>query len=238
MTAPAANADAEELAKFEALAASWWDPKGPLETLHEINPLRLQYVKERARLSGCRALDVGCGGGLLTEALARDGAEVVGIDLASGALQAARAHASREGLVIDYRKIDAATHAVEAAGSYDIVTCMELLEHVPSPEALVQACADAVKPGGSVFFSTINRNLKSFMLAIVAAEHLLRLVPHGTHEYAKLIRPSELAAWCRASNLKLMDITGMQFNPVTRAHRLGGSTDVNYLCHAIRSPAP
>lgn len=238
MTTPPANADAAELAKFEALASSWWDPKGAFKTLHEINPLRLQYIKDRAPLRGCHVLDVGCGGGLLTEALAREGAETVGIDLASEALQTARAHASLAGLAIDYREVDVATHAAEATVRYDVVTCMELLEHVPFPEALVKACADVVRPGGSIFFSTINRNVKSFMLAIIAAEHVLRLVPRGTHEYAKLIRPSELAAWCRASNLNLLDITGMQFNPVTHAHRLGGPTDVNYLCHAIRSPAP
>jgi 2-polyprenyl-6-hydroxyphenyl methylase/3-demethylubiquinone-9 3-methyltransferase len=238
MTPAPSNADPSELAKFEALAEGWWDPTGPLRTLHEINPLRLAYIKARVNLDGARVLDVGCGGGLLSEAIARQGANVVGIDLAGASLEAARTHAIHEGLEIQYLQVGAAAHAEQSLGAYDIVTCMELLEHVPEPEALVTACARAVKPGGAVFFSTLNRTAKSFVLAIVAAEHVLDLVPRGTHEYAKLIRPSELAAWCRASNLDLKDISGMQFNPMTRRHRLGGSTDVNYLCHAVRAPLP
>jgi 2-polyprenyl-6-hydroxyphenyl methylase/3-demethylubiquinone-9 3-methyltransferase len=205
-----------------------------LKTLHQINPLRLAYLQARAPVTGRRVLDVGCGGGLLSEALAREGAAVVGIDLAGDSLAAAQAHAAREDLAVDYLKVDAEDHAAKHPGAYDVVTCMELLEHVPDPAALVAACARAVKPGGDVFFSTINRNVKSFLLAIVTAEHLLKLVPPGTHEYAKLIRPSELAGWCRASRLHVNDISGMQYNPLTARHRIGGSTDVNYLCHATR----
>ena len=238
MSQSAYNVDDAELAKFGALAETWWNPRGPLWTLHEINPLRLAYIKARAPLSGARVLDVGCGGGLLAEAMAREGADVVGIDLAEPSLEVARQHAAQAGLDIDYVLGDVAAHAEEFAGSYDAVTCMELLEHVPAPDELVAACARAVKPNGSVFFSTLNRNAKSFLLAIVVAEHLLSVVPRGTHEYAKLIRPSELAQWCRASNLALRDISGMQFNPITRRHRLGGTTDVNYLCHTVRSGGP
>jgi len=238
MSKNTANIDSVELAKFDALARSWWDPAGPLRTLHEINPLRLAYIKARGSLESRRVLDVGCGGGLLAEAMAREGADVVGIDLAAASLEAGRAHAIAEGVHnVRYANTDVETHAAEAAGSYDIVTCMELLEHVPDPRAVVAACARAVKPGGSVFFSTINRNAQSFLLAIVAAEHILSLVPRGTHEYAKLIRPSELAAWCRASDLDLRDVTGLKFNPLTHEHRLGASTAVNYVCHAVRSVA-
>ena len=238
MNSTATNRDRAELAKFEALAETWWDANGPLKTLHEINPLRLGYVTARTPVEGRRVLDVGCGGGLLCEALAKAGADVVGIDLAAAALVSARAHAELESLDIDYVEEDAATHIERATGKYDVVTCMELLEHVPDPEAVVTACAHAVKPGGSVYFSTISRNLKSFMLAIVAAEHVLRLVPRGTHEYAKLIRPSELAGWCRASGLNVSDISGMHYNPLTGHHRIGGRADVNYLCHTIRPARP
>jgi 2-polyprenyl-6-hydroxyphenyl methylase/3-demethylubiquinone-9 3-methyltransferase len=238
MSDAATNRDPAELEKFAALAQSWWDPNGPLKTLHEINPLRLGYVADRTLLQGRRVLDVGCGGGLLSEALAKSGADVVGIDLAGAGLAAARAHAEAEGLAIDYFEEDAETHAARASGAYDVVTCMELLEHVPDPAAIVTACAQAVKPGGAVFFSTINRNLKSFVLAIVAAEHVLGLVPRGTHEYARLIRPSELAGWCRASGLNVSDISGMHYNPLTGHHRLGGRPDVNYLCHTIRPVRP
>jgi len=234
MSDSATNIDPAELEKFAALAERWWDPDGPLKTLHQINPLRLRYVAARTQLDGQRVLDIGCGGGLLSEALARSGADVVGIDLAAESLAAARTHAEAEGLTIDYLEEDAATHAARATGAYDVVTCMELLEHVPDPAAIVTACARAVRPGGAVFFSTISRNLKSFMLAIVAAEHVLRLVPRGTHEYARLIRPSELAGWCRASGLNVNDISGMHFNPLTGLHRVGGRPDVNYLCHTIR----
>jgi 2-polyprenyl-6-hydroxyphenyl methylase/3-demethylubiquinone-9 3-methyltransferase len=231
------NVDATEIERFNTLAEEWWDPHGPLRTLHEINPLRLDYIRAHARVSGQRILDVGCGGGLLSEALAAQGAEVTGIDLATQSLAVAQAHAASTGVVVSYVEADVDDHSVTHADSYDIVTCLELLEHVPHPEQLVASCARAVKPNGLVFFSTINRNAKSFALAIVAAEYLLDLVPRGTHEYAKLIRPSELGAWCRDANLEIEDIAGMQFNPLTRNHRLGGPVDVNYVCCARRARA-
>ena len=235
MTASPSNVDAAEVASFDSLADQWWDPQGPLRTLHEINPLRLEYVRAHTAISNQRVLDVGCGGGLFSEALAADGADVTGIDLAASSLAAAAAHAASAGLKIDYVESDIDAHSATHAGGYDIVTCLELLEHVPDPEQLVAGCTRAVKPNGIVFFSTINRNVKSFALAIVAAEYLLNLVPRGTHEYEKLIRPAELAAWCRNAGLEVVDITGMQFNPLTRRHRLGGPVDVNYLCCARRT---
>jgi len=230
-----ANIDPGEVAHFDTLADAWWDPEGPLRTLHAINPLRLEYISARASVAGKRILDVGCGGGLLSEALAAEGADVTGIDLAANSLAVAAAHAVSSGLSVDYVATDIDSYSRAHAGEYDIVTCLELLEHVPDPELVVAGCARAVKPDGLVFFSTINRNAKSFALAIVVAEYLLELVPRGTHEYAKLIRPSELAAWCRATHLDVEDITGMQYNPVTRRHRLGGATDVNYVCCARRT---
>ena len=227
-------ADAEELAKFESLADQWWDPDGPLKTLHEINPLRLDYIDARAPLEGARVLDVGCGGGILSEAMAQRGADVVGIDLAQASLDAAVAHANASGVSVEYLCLDSGRVAAEQPESFDIVTCLELLEHVPSPEKIVEACARAVRPGGSVFFSTINRNLKSFLMAIVGAEHILRMVPKGTHEYDRLIRPSELAAWCRDADLQLRDVTGLHFNPLTGTYSLGGNVHVNYFVHAHR----
>ena len=227
-------ADAEELAKFESLADQWWDPDGPLKTLHEINPLRLDYIDARAPLEDARVLDVGCGGGILSEAMAQRGADVVGIDLAQASLETAAAHANASGVSVDYLCIDSERVAAEQPESFDIVTCLELLEHVPAPEKIVEACARAVRPGGSVFFSTINRNLKSFLMAIVGAEHILRMVPKGTHEYDRLIRPSELAAWCRHADLQLRDVTGLHFNPLTGTYSLGGNVHVNYFVHAHR----
>ena len=227
-------ADAEELAKFESLADQWWDPDGPLKTLHEINPLRLDYIDARAPLGDARVLDVGCGGGILSEAMAQRGADVVGIDLAQASLETAAAHANASGVSVEYLCIDSERVAAEQPESFDIVTCLELLEHVPAPEKIVEACARAVRPGGSVFFSTINRNLKSFLMAIVGAEHILRMVPKGTHEYDRLIRPSELAAWCRHADLQLRDVTGLHFNPLTGTYSLGGTVHVNYFVHAHR----
>ena len=227
-------ADAEELAKFESLADQWWDPDGPLKTLHEINPLRLDYIDARAPLGDARVLDVGCGGGILSEAMAQRGADVVGIDLAQASLETAAAHANASGVSVEYLCIDSERVAAEQPESFDIVTCLELLEHVPAPEKIVEACARAVRPGGSVFFSTINRNLKSFLMAIVGAEHILRMVPKGTHEYDRLIRPSELAAWCRHADLQLRDVTGLHFNPLTGTYSLGGNVHVNYFVHAHR----
>jgi 2-polyprenyl-6-hydroxyphenyl methylase / 3-demethylubiquinone-9 3-methyltransferase len=234
MNMSAANADLHELEKFGELADEWWDPNGPFRTLHEINPQRVEYIAARARLEGARVLDVGCGGGLLSEALTIRGATVTGIDLAAANIAAAGAHAADAGLAIDYRVASAEDIAVEQPGAYDIVTCLELLEHVPDPASVVTACARIVSPGGAVFFSTINRNAKSFMLAIVGAEYLLRLLPRGTHEYLKLIRPSELAGWCRKAGLELRELTGLHYNPALRDCRLGGNVDVNYLAHTTR----
>ncbi len=231
------NADPAELAKFASRAADWWDPQGPFRTLHAINPLRLAYVRDRAALRGVRALDVGCGGGLLCEALAAEGADVTGIDLAAANIDTARAHAAAAGLQIHYECIDVDEVAVAQRGRFDIVTCLELLEHVPDPEAIVAACAAALKPGGAAFFSTINRNPKSFLLAIVAAEHVLRMVPRGTHEYLKLIRPSQLGAWCRRAGLTVEGLTGLHFNPLFGDYTMGGNVDVNYFLHAVKSAA-
>jgi 2-polyprenyl-6-hydroxyphenyl methylase/3-demethylubiquinone-9 3-methyltransferase len=235
VTSQSINLDPAELAKFEAIASRWWDRDGPLKTLHDINPLRVDYIAERAELKGAKALDVGCGGGLLSEALARKGASVSGIDLAEGGIAVARQHAAEAGLDIDYRQIDAASLAVEQPGTFDIVTCLELLEHVPDPGALVMACSRLARPGGTVFFSTINRNPKSFVLAILGAEHLLRMVPRGTHQYAKLVRPAELASWCRGTNLEMKELTGLHFNPLTQEYWMGGNTDVNYFAYTKRS---
>jgi 2-polyprenyl-6-hydroxyphenyl methylase/3-demethylubiquinone-9 3-methyltransferase len=237
MTERQQNRDPEELAKFASQAGRWWDPEGPFRTLHEINPLRTEYIGRRATLRDARVLDVGCGGGLLTEALARKGARVTGLDLVQKSLDAAREHAASAGLSIDYVCEDVAEYAESHAGTFDIVTCLELLEHVPDPEAVIRACAEAARPGAALFFSTINRNAKSFVLAIACAEYALGLLPKGSHEYMKLIRPAELAGWCRRAGLVLRDLTGMHFNPLTRDYHLGGNVDVNYLCHAIK-PEP
>ncbi len=237
MSQTSQNADPAELAKFEAMAAEWWDPEGPLKTLHDINPLRLSYIEERVTLKGARILDVGCGGGLLSEALATRDADVVGIDLAEASLEVARQHAAETDIHLEYQQIDAASLASQEPGQFDVVTCLELLEHVPDPEALVAACSLAVRPGGTVFFSTINRNLTSFLLAIVGAEHILRMVPRGTHDYLKLVRPAELASWCRHADLDLLDITGLHFNPLTRSYRLGGNSAVNYFGYTVRRSA-
>lgn len=228
------NADPEELARFEALAGRWWNPDGPMKALHEINPLRLDYIDRRAPLKGARVLDVGCGAGLLSEGMARRGARVLGIDLARASLDVAADHAREHGIEVEYRFQSAEQLAAEQPGTFEIVTCMEMLEHVPDPTQVVAACAHAVQPGGTVFFSTINRNLKSFLLAIVGAEHVLGMLPRGTHEYEKLIRPSELAAWCREAGLQVVDLTGLHFNPLTRTFRLGGNVDVNYFVETQR----
>lgn len=228
------NADAVELDKFDRLAEAWWDESGPLNTLHAINPLRVGYIADKARLDGARVLDVGCGGGILSESLARHGAAVTAIDLAEDNIRVARTHAAEQGLKIDYRVESVEAIAESAAGDFDIVTCLELLEHVPEPESTVRACAHAVRPGGQVFFSTINRNLKSFLLAIVGAEYLLGMVPRGTHDYLKLIRPSELARAARSAGLDVKDLTGLHFNPLTRGYYLGSNVDVNFLATATR----
>jgi 2-polyprenyl-6-hydroxyphenyl methylase/3-demethylubiquinone-9 3-methyltransferase len=231
------NADAQELAKFSDLAHRWWDTESEFRPLHQINPLRLEWINGLARLSGKRVLDVGCGGGILSDSMARVGANVLGIDLASKPLKVAQLHALEAGTEnIEYREVAAEALAAQAPGSFDVVTSMEMLEHVPDPASIVTACSALVKPGGWVFFSTINRNAKAFALAIVAAEHVLQLLPKGTHTYAKFIRPSELAQWCRQAGLELVDTRGMQYSPITRRYWLSADTSVNYLI-ACRKPA-
>ena len=231
------NVDPQELAKFSELAHRWWDPDSEFRPLHQINPLRLEWIDELAGLKGQRALDVGCGGGLLAEAMARRASHVTGIDLAARPLGVARLHALESGVEnIEYREIAAEALAAEAPGRFDVVTCMEMLEHVPDPSSVVRACATLVRPGGWVFFSTLNRNPKSFLFAIIGAEYVLGLLPKGTHEYARFIRPSELARWTRESGLTLEGSKGMEYNPLTRRYRLSGDTSVNYL-FACRRPA-
>jgi 2-polyprenyl-6-hydroxyphenyl methylase/3-demethylubiquinone-9 3-methyltransferase len=227
---PETNADPAELAKFSALAHRWWDPTSEFRPLHEINPLRLAHIEKLAGgLAGKRVLDVGCGGGILAEAMAARSANVTGIDLSARALTVARLHALEVGSTVEYRDLSAEDLAAESPQAFDVVTCMEMLEHVPQPASVVRACATLVKPGGRVFFSTLNRNAKSFLFAIVGAEYVLRLLPKGTHEYARFIRPSELARDCRAAGLEVDDITGMTYNPLTRRYALGRDADVNYL---------
>ena len=224
------NADPAELAKFSELAHRWWDPESEFRPLHQINPLRLDWIQGMVPLQGQRALDVGCGGGILSDAMARAGAQVTGIDLASKALKVAQLHAlEAQTPNVSYREISAESLAAEQPASFDVVTCMEMLEHVPDPASVVRACATLVKPGGWVFFSTLNRNLKSFMLAIVGAEYVLNMLPRGTHEYAKFIQPSELAGHCRAAGLEWQKTRGLSYNPLTRRYWLNDDTSVNYL---------
>ena len=226
------NVDPQELEKFSQLAHRWWDPNSEFKSLHDINPLRLDWIDRLAGLHGKRVLDVGCGGGLLSEAMAERGAEVLGIDLSERALKVAELHLLESGRQVRYRKTAVEELVLQEPASYDIVTCMEVLEHVPDPAAQVEACARMLKPGGHAFFATINRNLKSFLLAIVGAEYVLGLLPRGTHEYMKLIRPSELAAWCRNGGLSVDRIVGMTYHPFNRVYALGADTDVNYILHA------
>ena len=226
----AANADPRELAKFSALAHRWWDPTSEFRPLHEINPLRLAHIERLAGgLAGKRVVDVGCGGGILAEAMARRGAEVTGIDLGEKAIRVAELHALETGTRVDYRLQSAEALSEELPGKFDVVTCMEMIEHVPDPASTIAACARMARPGGQVFFSTLNRNAKSFLFAIVGAEYVLGLLPRGTHEYARFIRPSELAGWARAAGLAVHDLTGMTYNPITRAYALGRDVGVNYI---------
>lgn len=232
MSRDAANVDPAELAKFDALAHRWWDPDGESRPLHDLNPVRLAYVRERAALSGVAALDVGCGGGLLSEALAREGARVTAIDLAPQVLDVARLHLHESGLRVDYRAVSVEALSAELPAHFDVVTCMEMIEHVPDPGSVIAACARLLKPGGRLFLSTLNRTPQAFALAIVGAEYLMRLLPRGTHRYAQFIKPSELAAWLRAAGLELEDVSGLHYEPFTRRAWRGGRTDVNYLACA------
>ena len=231
------NADPRELAKFSDLAHRWWDTDSDFRPLHQINPLRLDWLDSLAGLSGKRALDVGCGGGILADSMARKGADVLGIDLSSKALKVAQLHAIEAATPrVRYREIAVEALADEMPARFDVVTCMEMMEHVPDPSSVVAACARLAAPGGWVFFSTINRNPKAFLLAIVGAEHVLSLLPKGTHEYARFIRPSELASWCRAAGLQLETTRGLEYNPITGRYKLSADTSVNYLV-ACRRPA-
>jgi 2-polyprenyl-6-hydroxyphenyl methylase/3-demethylubiquinone-9 3-methyltransferase len=231
MSASSPNADPQELEKFAALAESWWDPAGPSKPLHELNPLRLRYIEQAKELRDARVLDVGCGGGILSEAMARGGARVLGIDLSQAVLDVAELHALEAKVEVEYRRIAAEELAAAAPASFDLVTCMEMLEHVPDPPAMLGALAALIKPGGDVIVSTLNRKPVAFAVAIVGAEYIARVLPRGTHDYLKFIRPSELARWGRAAGLELIDLTGITYNPFTRAFRLSPNTDVNYLAH-------
>jgi 2-polyprenyl-6-hydroxyphenyl methylase/3-demethylubiquinone-9 3-methyltransferase len=228
------NVDEAELAKFSALAQSWWDPAGPSKPLHELNPLRLRYIQRAVELKGAAALDVGCGGGILSEALARAGARVLGIDLSQAVLDVAELHSLEGKIEVQYKSIAAEQLAMQQPAAFDLVTCMELLEHVPDPAATVAALAALVKPGGDVVLSTLNRKPLAFAVAIIGAEYIARLLPRGTHEYLKFIRPSELARWGREAGLELIDLTGITYNPLTRSFRLSPNTDINYLAHFKR----
>lgn len=228
------NVDLTEVAKFDALAARWWDPDGEFRPLHEINPLRLDWIRQHVSLCGRKVIDIGCGGGILAESMAAADAVVTGIDMAEGPLAVARLHQHESAAKVDYRHGTAEELAATEAGTFDVVTCLEMLEHVPDPSQVIQSCADLVKPGGHVFFSTINRNPKAFVFAIVGAEYILKLLPKGTHEYEKFIRPSELEGWARRAGLALKDSIGMHYNPLTREYSLGPNLEVNYLMYFQR----
>ncbi len=229
-----ANVDHAEISRFEQLASRWWDPHSEFKPLHEINPLRLGYIERHADIEGKAVLDVGCGGGILSESMAMKGAKVTGIDMGEAALQVARLHRLETGVEINYECVPVERLAEERPASWDLITCMEMLEHVPDPASVVDACARLVKPGGRVFFSTLNRNPKAYLFAIVGAEYLLRLLPKGTHDFAKFIRPSELDRWVRAAGMETRDIIGMEYNPLTQVYKLGRDIDVNYMVTCIR----
>lgn len=229
MTANSNNVDHDEINKFEKLASRWWDPDSEFKPLHEINPLRLDYIDEIAGLEGKRVLDVGCGGGILSESMAACGATVTGIDMGEAPLAVAKLHLMESGLEVDYQRIPVELLADERPGTYDIVTCMEMLEHVPDPASVIQSCAELAKPGGNLFFSTINRNPKSYLFAIIGAEYLLRLLPAGTHDYNRFIRPSEMDRWLRSSGLHTADIIGLSYNPFTQTYKMSADVDVNYM---------
>jgi len=225
------NLDPQEIAKFEALAARWWDPQSEFKPLHDINPLRLKYIAERAPLQGANVLDVGCGGGILSESLAAEGAGVTGIDMGEAPLNVARLHLLESSRRVDYQQITAEQMAQTHAGQFDVVTCMEMLEHVPDPASTIAACAALAKPGGQIFFSTINRNPKAFLFAIVGAEYLLNLLPRGTHQYKQFIKPSELCTWARNAHLKLQGLIGMHYNPIAQTYKLNRDVSVNFIAH-------
>jgi 2-polyprenyl-6-hydroxyphenyl methylase/3-demethylubiquinone-9 3-methyltransferase len=232
--AAASNHDPAEIARFDDIAQRWWDPNGEFRPLHELNPVRLGYVDEKASLRGKRVLDVGCGGGILSEAMARRGAQVTGIDLAPQTIEIAELHALESQLTIRYVREAAEAHAAHSAGAYDVVTCMEMLEHVPEPESVLRALHDLVRPGGDIFVSTLNRNLKSYLMAVVGAEYVLNLLPRGTHTYERFIKPSELSRWARAAGLSVMDIAGLAYDPLQHTARRTGDVTVNYMMHLKR----
>lgn len=229
------NADPAEIQQFDALANRWWDPQGPFKPLHDLNPLRLNFIEQHASLFEKAVLDVGCGGGILSEALAKAGAKVTGIDLAEATLKIAHLHQLESELNIDYQVCAVEDKAPSAAGTFDVVTCMELLEHVPDPASVIQACATLVKPGGHVFFSTLNRHPKAYVQAILGAEYLLKLLPRGTHDYSKFITPAELTAWARDADLSLHNMTGLTYNPLNKRYRFTDSIKVNYLVHFTKA---
>jgi 2-polyprenyl-6-hydroxyphenyl methylase/3-demethylubiquinone-9 3-methyltransferase len=228
------NIDHAEQEKFDAISSGWWDPEGPFRPLHDLNPARLKYIAERATIEGAAVIDVGCGGGILSEALALNGGQVTGIDVASRTLAIAKLHLHESGLNVDYREVTVEDLALESPAAFDIVTCMEMLEHVPDPASIVRSVQDLLKPGGHAFVSTLNRTPLAFALGIVGAEHIARLLPRGTHRYDRFIRPSELSAWIRAAGLEMRDIAGLHYNPLTRSVKLGGNVQVNYVVHAVK----
>lgn len=229
------NVDPGEIKKFEDLASRWWDPESEFAPLHAINPLRTEYINLHSPVKGLKVLDVGCGGGLISEALAAFGGSVTGIDMGDAPLSVARLHLLETGLEVEYKKITAEELAEEKTEHYDVVTCLEMLEHVPDPSSVISACAKMVKPGGDVYFSTINRSPKAWLLAIVGAEYILNLLPRGTHEYDKLIKPSELSEYARAANLELQRMVGLHYNPFTKSYKLGDGVDVNYMIHTKKT---
>jgi 2-polyprenyl-6-hydroxyphenyl methylase/3-demethylubiquinone-9 3-methyltransferase len=237
MTTITANVNPAELHKFGSLADSWWNPTGAFKTLHAVNPLRMQFIRAHASLSGSRIVDVGCGGGILSEALAEAGAQVLGIDMAAELTAVASRHAEAQGRAVEYRTLSAEALAAESPGAFDMVTCMEMLEHVPDPASVIQAVSQLVKPGGWVFFSTLNRKLKAYLLAVVGAEYVLNMLPRGTHDFHTFIRPSELTAWARSAGLEVRGMAGITYNPLTRQFMLGQDTDVNYLAAFVRPEA-
>lgn len=229
-----ANVDPTEIAKFEALASSWWDSEGESKPLHDINPLRLSYIENRCNISNQHIIDVGCGGGILSESLAKMGGHVTGIDMGEMPLNIAKLHALEAELTIDYQQITAEEKAEHSAGKYDVVTCMEMLEHVPDPVSIIKACAQLVKPGGDIFFSTLNRHPKAYLLAVLGAEYVMKMLPKGTHDYQRFIRPSEMANWCRQTGLEVSNLTGIIYNPFSKTFKLGKDIKVNYLMHCRR----